>query len=182
MDPNWKPYQRDAEKLARWWVKPGVKGMEHRIGGLEKDEISGCVSHNPQNHAKMVAIRQQKIDKIADFIPLQKYKGKDATNLLVVGWGGQFGILLGAVSDLQKEGKNIAFTNFNYISPLPKNTAEIFAKFERIVVCELNSGQFVDYLRAQYPQFKYEQFNKTEGLPFKIADLKNKFNEILEGK
>lgn len=181
-DPNWKPYQRDSEKLARWWVKPGTKGMEHRIGGLEKDENSGCVSHNPQNHAKMVEIRQKKIDKIADFIPLQKYKGKDATKLLVVGWGGQFGILLGAVSDLQKEGKNIAFTNFNYISPLPKNTAEIFSKFDKIVVCELNSGQFVNYLRAQFPQFKYEQFNKIEGLPFKIADLKNKFNEILEEK
>ncbi len=179
-DENWKPYDRDTEKLARQWVVPGTKGMEHRIGGLEKDECTGCVSHNPQNHAIMVATRQNKIDKIADFIPLQKYKGKDATKLLVVGWGGQFGILFGAVNDLQKEGKNIAFTHFNYINPLPKNTAEIFAKFDRILVCELNNGQFADYLRAQFPQFTYEQFNKVEGLPFKIKDLKNKFNEMLE--
>jgi 2-oxoglutarate ferredoxin oxidoreductase subunit alpha len=179
-DPNWKPYQRDEEKLARWWVKPGTKGMEHRIGGLEKDECTGCVSHNPQNHGKMVATRQEKIDRIADYLPLQKYKGKDATKLLVVGWGGQFGILFGAVNDLQKEGKNIAFTHFNYINPLPKNTAEIFAKFDRILVCELNNGQFANYLRAQFPEFIYEQFNKVEGLPFKIKDLKNKFNEILE--
>lgn len=178
-DPNWRPYQRDDEKLARQWVTPGTKGMEHRIGGLEKDECTGCVSHNPQNHGIMVATRQEKIDRIADFIPLQKYKGKDASKLLVVGWGGQFGILFGAVSDLQKEGKNIAYTHFNYINPLPKNTAEIFAKFERIVVCELNNGQFANYLRGQHPEFKYEQFNRVEGLPFKIADLKNKFNELL---
>ncbi|MCB0381339.1 MAG: 2-oxoacid:acceptor oxidoreductase subunit alpha, partial [Flavobacteriales bacterium] len=107
-------------------------------------------------------------------------KGKDATKLLVVGWGGQFGILFGAVNELQKEGKDIAFTHFNYINPLPKNTAEIFAKFDRILVCELNNGQFANYLRGQFPQFTYEQFNRIEGLPFKIADLKNKFNEILE--
>jgi 2-oxoglutarate ferredoxin oxidoreductase subunit alpha len=180
LDPNWKPYQRDDEKLARQWVKPGVKGMEHRIGGLEKDEFSGCVSHNPKNHGKMVATRQEKIDRIADFIPLQRVKGKDATKLLVVGWGGQFGILFGAVNELQKEGKDVAFTHFNYINPLPKNTAEIFAKFDRILVCELNNGQFANYLRGQFPQFTYEQFNRIEGLPFKIADLKNKFNEILE--
>jgi len=179
-DPNWKPYDRDADKLARQWVAPGVKGMEHRIGGLEKDECTGCVSHNPQNHAVMVETRAQKIAKIADFIPEQRYKGKNAKKLLVVGWGGQFGILFGAVNDLQKEGKDLAFTHFNYINPLPKNTAEIFAKFDRILVCELNNGQFADYLRGQFPQFKYEQFNKVEGLPFKIADLKNKFNEILE--
>lgn len=181
-DPNWRPYQRDEEKLARQWVKPGTKGMEHRIGGLEKDECTGCVSHNPENHGIMVATRQEKIDRIADFIPLQRVKGKDATKLLVVGWGGQFGILFGAVNDLQKEGKNIAFTHFNYINPLPKNTAEIFAKFDRIIVCELNNGQFANYLRGQFPQFTYEQFNKVEGLPFKIKDLKNKFNEILKEK
>lgn len=182
LDVNWKPYQRDAEKLARWWVKPGTKGMEHRIGGLEKDECTGCVSHNPKNHAVMVKTRQQKIDRVADYIPLQRVKGKDASKLLVVGWGGQFGILFGAVNDLQKEGKNIAFTHFNYINPLPKNTAEIFAKYDRILVCELNNGQFANYLRGVFPQFVYEQYNKVEGLPFKIAELKNKFNEILEEK
>lgn len=179
-DEHWTPYMRDNEKLARYWVAPGTKGMEHRIGGLEKDECTGCVSHNPQNHAIMVKTRQDKIDNIANYIPEQRYKGKDATKLLVVGWGGQFGILFGAVNELQKEGKNIAFTHFNYINPLPKNTAEIFAKFDRILVCELNGGQFAGYLRMKLPQFKYEQFNKIEGLPFKISELKDKFNEILE--
>lgn len=179
-DPNWNPYDRDDESLARQWVVPGTKGMEHRIGGLEKDASTGCVSHNPQNHAVMVDTRQRKIKKIADFIPLQKYKGKDAKKLLVVGWGGQFGVLFGAVSDLQKEGKDIAFTHFNYINPLPINTAEIFAKFDRIIVCELNNGQLASYLRTQHPNFEYEQYNKVKGQPFTVSELKEKFNQILE--
>jgi 2-oxoglutarate/2-oxoacid ferredoxin oxidoreductase subunit alpha len=179
-DSNWKPYNRDSKTLSRFWVAPGTTEMQHRIGGLEKDECTGCVSHNPGNHERMVQIRENKINRIADFIPPQRFKGKDAKKLLVVGWGGQFGILFGAVNDLQKEGKDIAFTHFNYINPLPKNTAEIFAKFERILVCELNNGQFANYLRMKFPEFKFEQYNKVQGLPFKVAELKTKFNEILE--
>jgi 2-oxoglutarate ferredoxin oxidoreductase subunit alpha len=177
---DWEPYARDDKKLARKWVIPGTPEMAHRIGGLEKNNGSGDVSHNPENHAAMVEIRKEKIKRVADFIPLQRYKGKDATKLLVVGWGGQFGIVFGAVKELQKEGKNIAISHFNYINPLPKNTAEIFAKFDRIVVCELNNGQFANHLRIQLPQFKYEQYNKVEGLPFKISDIIKRFNEILE--
>ena len=178
-DPTWTPYKRDLDKLARFWVAPGTKDMQHRIGGLEKDECTGCVSHNPQNHEVMVNIRQEKINRVANYIPEQKYKGKNAKKLLVVGWGGPFGILFGAVKDLQNEGKDIAFTHFNYINPLPKNTAEIFSKFEKIVVCELNNGQFANYLRAMLPQFKYEQYNKIQGKPFTISELKNKFNQLL---
>lgn len=176
---DWQPYLRDNDKLARSWVIPGTKNRQHRIGGLEKDECSGCVSHNPQNHEKMVKIRQEKIDKIAQYIPLQKYKGKDAKKLLVVSWGGQFGIVLGAVMELQEEGKDIAFTHFNYINPLPMNTAEIFSKFDKIIVCELNNGQLAKYLRAVLPQFRYEQYNKIQGLPFTVNELKNKFKQIL---
>ena len=177
---NWKPYSRDPEKLARSWVVPGTIGLQHRIGGLEKDFFSGSVSHDPQNHEKMVLTRKEKVARVANCIPDQKYKGKNATKLLVVGWGGQFGILLGAVTELQSEGKNIAFAHFNYIHPLPKNTAEIFKIFEKIVVCELNAGQFVNYLRATLPQFQYLQYNKIQGLPFKLAELKAAFNQILE--
>lgn len=181
-DKSWRPYSRDEEKLARKWVVPGVPEMQHRIGGLEKDECTGCVSHNPQNHQIMVNTRKQKVARVANFIPEQRYKGKEAKKLLVVGWGGQFGILFGAVSELQKEGKDIAFTHFNYINPLPKNTAEIFARFDKIVVCELNDGQFANYLRAVLPQFSYEQYNKIQGLPFTVTELKNKFNQLLEEK
>ncbi len=177
--PDWKPYNREADKLARYWVAPGVAGMQHRIGGLEKDEFTSGVSHNPKNHENMVSIRQEKINKIADYIPLQKIKGKNAKKLLVIGWGGQFGILLGAVKELQNEGLDIALAHFNYINPLPKNTAEIFGKFEKILVCELNKGQFANYLRAVLPQFAYEQYNKVQGLPFTIKELKEKFTKIL---
>lgn len=179
-NPNWRPYNRDNDTLARKWVVPGTADLQHRIGGLEKDDCTGCVSHNPQNHELMVQIRQEKVTRVAKDIPLQKVKGKEATKLLVVGWGGQFGILFGAVNDLQKEDKNIAFTHFNYIQPLPMNTAEIFSQYDKILVCELNNGQFANYLRAVLPQFTYEQYNKIQGLPFKVAELKEKFNQILE--
>lgn len=174
-----RPYDRDPDSLARRWITPGTPGLQHRIGGLEKDMYTGCVSHHPQNHEAMVNIRKEKIKRVANFIPDQRYKGRDAKKLLVVGWGGQFGTLFGAVSELQKEGKDLAFTHFNYINPLPRNTAEIFEKFEKILVCELNTGQFANYLRAVLPQFKYEQFNKIQGLPFTISELKTKFNELL---
>jgi len=179
---NWEPFKRDAEKLARKWVQPGTKDFQHRIGGLEKERGSGNVSYTPENHEEMTRLRADKVQKIADYIPEQRYKGKDADDLLVVGWGGQFGIVFGAVSQLQKEGKNIAFTNFNYIHPLPKNTREVFEKFKQIVVCELNDGQFAKYLRMQFPDIEFKQYNKVQGLPFKIKDLKTEFNELLGGK
>lgn len=179
---EWQPYQRDKDTLARKWVVPGTKGFEHRIGGLEKEDVTGNVSYMPLNHEKMIQIRDEKIAKVANDIPLQKVKGKNADKLLVIGWGGQFGILFGAVNELQKEDKNIAFTHFNYIYPLPKNSKEIFEKFERIVVCELNNGQFADYLQAKFPEFRFERFNKMQGLPFKIKELKEKFNDLLSEK
>jgi len=134
----------------------------------------------PLNHEKMIQLRDDKVAKVSNEIPLQKVKGKDTNKLLIVGWGGQFGILLGAVTELQKEGKNIGLTHFNYINPLPNNSADIFKKYERILVCELNNGQFADYLQANFPEFKFERYNKMQGLPFKINELKEKFNELIE--
>ena len=179
-ETDWQPYKRDFDKLVRQWVAPGTEGKQHRIGGLEKQDGTGNVSHNPANHEKMVQIRKEKVARVADHIPLQKYKGKDASKLLVVGWGGPFGVLFGAVNELQQEGKDIAFTHFNYINPLPKNTADIFERFDRILVCELNDGQFADYLGTQFSQFRFERYNKIQGLPFKVSELKDKFNEMLE--
>lgn len=179
IDPKWHPYQRDADTLVRYWVPPGVGGLQHRIGGLEKDEYNGCVSHNPHNHERMVKIRRDKVSKVSENIPDQKVKGKSASKLLVVGWGGQFGILLGAVKALQSEGKNIGLSHFNYINPLPRNTPEIFGQFDKIVVCELNDGQFAKYLRAVLPQFNYHQYNKVQGLPFTVSELKDVFNQML---
>ncbi|GAB4253451.1 MAG: 2-oxoacid:acceptor oxidoreductase subunit alpha [Vicingaceae bacterium] len=174
---EWQPYLRD-EKYARYWVTPGTKTYQHRIGGLEKEVLTGNVSYNPENHEEMIKLRRKKVEKIADFIPLQKVKGKTAKKLLVVGWGGQLGILFGAVDELQKEGYDIGFTHFNYIYPLPKNTKEIFEQFDKIVVCELNEGQFVKYLQAKFPEFTFEQINKIQGLPFKIKELKEQILSI----
>ncbi len=177
---EWHPYQRDEETLARKWVVPGTEGFEHRIGGLEKEDISGNVSYMPLNHEKMIGLRDEKVARVANDIPLQRVKGKNAKKLLVVGWGGQFGILFGAVNELQKEGKDIAFTHFNYINPLPRNTKKIFGQYEKILVCELNNGQFANYLQAKFPEFKFERFNKMQGRPFRIMELKDKFIEMLE--
>ncbi len=176
---DWQPYKRDKKTLARKWVVPGTTGFEHRIGGLEKEDITGNVSYMPLNHEKMVHLRAEKVAMVTNDIPLQKVKGRNANQLLVIGWGGQFGILFGAVSKLQIEGKNIAFTHFNYIHPLPRNTKKIFEGFERIVVCELNNGQFANYLQAQFPEYRFERFNKMQGLPFTVKELKGKFNELL---
>ncbi len=176
---EWEPYLRNPDTLARYWATPGMPGYEHRIGGLEKQEVSGKVSHNAENHEKMTLMRAAKIKRVQKFIPHQKVKGKKHNDLLIVGWGGTYGTLYGAVTELQAEGHNIAFCQFNYINPLPENTAEIFSKYKRIMVCELNMGQFASHLKASLPQFKYMQHNKIQGQPFTIDELKNKFIKTL---
>jgi 2-oxoglutarate ferredoxin oxidoreductase subunit alpha len=178
---DYKPYKRNDETLAREWALPGQEGMRHRIGGLEKEDVTGNVSHNPMNHEKMVKLREEKVQRVVRTLPELKVNGKDSGDLLVVGWGGSFGALISAVKDLQDEGKSISLAQFNYIKPLPPNTEEIFNNFKQIIVCELNMGQFVNYLRMTMPEFKYLQYNKIQGLPFMISELKDKFNQILEG-
>jgi len=181
-DEDYKPYRRNPDTLSRYWALPGTKGLRHRVGGLEKEDVTGIVSQDPLNHQKMVSIREQKVQRLVGEIPEQKVIGNEFGDLLVVGWGGTYGALLSAVTDLQKEGKDVSFTQFNYIKPLPRNTEEIFRKFKRIVVCELNLGQFANYLRSLFPQFKYLQYNKIQGLPFMIYELKKRFSQILEEK
>jgi len=179
-DPAYQPYDRDAKKLARYWAVPGQEGLRHRIGGLEKTDVTGEVSYDPFNHEIMALIRDEKIKRVANRIPKQKVIGEKSGDLLVVGWGGTYGALITAVTELQDENKNLSMAQFNYINPLPLNTQEIFGNFKRIIVCELNLGQFANYLRSKFPQFTYLQFNKIQGLPFLISELKQKFNEILE--
>ncbi|OQA01228.1 MAG: 2-oxoglutarate oxidoreductase subunit KorA [Bacteroidetes bacterium ADurb.Bin408] len=180
-DPDYKPYKRD-EKLVRKWAIPGTEGLRHRVGGLEKEDITGNVSTNPLNHQKMSEYRRDKVNKVADFIPLQEVYGEESGDLLVVSWGGTEGAVRSSVKRMIDEGKKVSHAHFNYIMPLPKNTADIFRKFKKILVCELNLGQFVNYLRSSLPEFKYQQFNKIQGLPFLVAELKEKYYEILEDK
>jgi 2-oxoglutarate/2-oxoacid ferredoxin oxidoreductase subunit alpha len=181
-DPDYQPYQRDPETLVRPWALPGQEGLRHHIGGLEKADISGEISYDPYNHEKMTIFRMKKIERIAQDIPQQEVLGPDEGELLVIGWGGTFGALYTAVMEMQEEGKRISLTQFNYIYPLPTNVSDIFSKFRKIIVCELNMGQFATYLRSELPQYNYLQFNKVQGLPFLISELKNKFNQVLTEK
>ncbi len=179
---DYKPYRRDAETLVREWALPGTEGLRHRIGGLEKENIHGNVTTDPHNHQLMVSLRQQKVDKVADFIPEQQVTGDDEAELLVVSWGSTEGAVLTAVQELQKEGMSISHAHFHYIMPLPKNTAAVFGRYKKIMVCELNMGQFAGYLRMQHPQFNYLQYNKLQCLPFMVHELKEEFIKILEVK
>ena len=177
---DYQPYRRDPKRLNRYWAVPGQPGLRHRVGGLEKADISGDVSHDPMNHQIMVELREEKVQKVTDFIPEQEVVGPKEADLLVVGWGGTYGALVSAVNDLREEGKSIALAQFTHINPLPRNTAEVFSHYKKILVCELNLGQFATYLRSKHPKFEYLQYNKVQGLPLFISELKVKFNEVLE--
>jgi 2-oxoglutarate ferredoxin oxidoreductase subunit alpha len=174
------PYYRD-ENFVRSWAIPGMKGLEHRIGGLEKMDVTGTVSYVPANHEKMTMLRDKKIKKVADFIPLQTVEADVDADTLIIGWGSTYGHITTAVNELLAAGKKVAHAQFNYIYPLPKNTEDILKKYKRIIVCELNLGQFANYLRMYFPQYKYDQYNKVMGLPFAVADLKENITKIMEG-
>ena len=177
---NYQPYLRDKKTLARKLAIPGTKGLEHRLGGLEKEDITGNVSYDSENHEKMCNIRSEKIKKISEIIPIQEVYGKTNADLLVVGWGGTYGSLYSSVDNLINEGKSIALTQFNYIHPLPKNTLELLNRYKKIVVCELNSGQFANYLRINFQGIIFEQYNKLQGLPFTTLELESHFKTLLD--
>ncbi len=178
-DPTYKPYARDEKTLSRWWALPGTEGLRHRIGGLEKENISGNVSMDPLNHQLMTELREEKVNRVAEYIPKQEIVGEDEADILVVSWGGTYGVLLTAIEKLIAEGKSVSLAHFKHIMPLPTNTREILSRYKRIVVCEINMGQFVNYLRMQFPEFKYEQYNKIQGLPFMVTEIVDKVNELL---
>ena len=177
---DYQPYKRDPETLARGWAIPGTPGLEHRIGGLEKDEITGNVSYDPLNHQEMTNIRAEKVKRIVNDIPELKPEGKAEGDVLLVGWGSTYGHLKSAQEELVKKGKKVGLAHFHYINPLPGNTADILKKFKKILVCELNMGQFANYLRMNFPQFEYHQLNKVQGLPFTVAEIKEAANNLLE--
>jgi 2-oxoglutarate ferredoxin oxidoreductase subunit alpha len=176
---SYKPYERDTATLARDWAIPGMTGFEHLIGGLEKNKM-GSVSHDPDNHQINCEIREKKVQLVVDLVPDLEVCGDADGDVLVVGWGGTYGHLISAVRELRTEGKNVSLAHFNYIKPLPKNTAEVLGKFKKIIVCELNLGQFASYLRNEFPQFPYHQLNKLKGLPFTVNEIKDSVNKLLE--
>ena len=165
------PFERDPETMVPRWAIPGQKGYEHRVGGLEKTH-EGVLSTDPVNHGTMVRERAEKVARIASDLPLLKVRGPLSGKLLVVGWGGTYGHLASAVHDLQEEGVDVSYTHFDYINPLPSNTGEVLSAFSKILVCELNSGQFASYLRAQFPEMNFVKFNKVQGQPFLVEEIK----------
>ena len=177
---TYHPYERDKDSLARSWAVPGTPGLEHRVGGLEKDKVTGNVSYVPENHEYMTRIRAEKVKRVQNYIPDQETEFADSGDLLVVGWGGTYGSLHSAVKHLNEEGfTKIGFAHFHYLNPLPKNTDELFKRFKKIVICELNTGQFIKVLKANYTGHEFLQFNKIQGLPFANNELKEKFKQIL---
>ena len=180
MAGTWTPFQRNEKNGARYWAVPGTEGFMHRIGGLEKSNETGVISTEPENHQKMTLLRQAKVEKIADSIPELEVQGDTDADLLVVGWGGTYGHLYSAVEHMRKNGKKVGLAHFQYINPLPKNTAEVLKKYKKIVVAEQNLGQFAGYLRMKVPGLNISQFNQVKGQPFVTRELVEAFTKLLE--
>jgi len=178
-DPNgFFPYLRDPETLARPWAIPGTPGLEHRIGGLEKQHITGNVSYDPANHELMVKLRAEKIARIAENIPPLDVFGAPEGRLLVVGWGSTYGAITSAVEYWQKKGASVSSIHLRYLNPFPRNLGEILHRFEKILVPELNLGQLTLLLRGRY-LVDAIPFSKVQGRPFKISEIVDRIGEML---
>jgi 2-oxoglutarate ferredoxin oxidoreductase subunit alpha len=173
------PYLRD-ENLARPWAIPGTPGLEHRVGGLEKADITGHVSYDPDNHDKMVRLRTEKVANIKNDIPELEVNGDKEGSLLVLGWGGTYGTIIEAVSRARNAGYNVSQTHLKYINPMPKNTGDVLRGFDKILIPEINLGQLARIIRSEY-LIDVEQFNLVRGLPFKVADIFGKITDLLGG-
>ena len=176
---TWRPYMR-AEDLRRFWPMSGTEGATHRLGGLEKDAETGAISNSPENHEKMVMLRRQKVANIANDIPLLDVCGNADADTLLVGWGGTYGHLRSACDELNAQGTPVALAHFRYINPLPANTAEVLARYKRVIVAELNTGMFADYLQCRYPETRISRINKIQGQPFSVSELVEKTRKIIE--
>ncbi|MDD5839211.1 MAG: 2-oxoacid:acceptor oxidoreductase subunit alpha [Bacteroidales bacterium] len=179
---EWKPYMRDAQTLVRYWATPGTEGMQHRLGGLEKDAVTSAISTDPVNHEKMVQTRREKVARVADDIPLLEVAGDKDADTILVGWGGTYGHLLTAAGELNAQGVPTAFAQFRYINPLPKNALDVLKGYKNIIVAELNTGMFADYLQAKLPGKDIRRINKIQGQPFLVAEVVEGVKNILNNK
>ena len=179
---EWKPYMRDAQTLVRYWATPGTEGLQHRLGGLEKDAVTSAISTDPVNHEKMVQTRREKVARVADDIPLLEVAGDKDADTILVGWGGTYGHLLTAAGELNAQGVPTAFAQFRYINPLPKNALDVLKGYKNIIVAELNTGMFADYLQAKLPGKDIRRINKIQGQPFLVAEVVEGVKNILNNK
>ena len=177
-EESFMPYARD-EKGVRPWAVPGTKGFEHRIGGLEKENLTGNISYVPANHELMVKLRQEKVDKIADYIPEQKFdSGAETGKVLVVGWGSTYGAIKSAVHELQNQGKAVSHIQIRHLRPFPKNLGELLKNFETVLVPEINNGQLIKILRDQY-LIDAKGYHKIKGVPITKTELVDEINKYL---
>ena len=178
LEAGWRPYDRD-ENQVRYWAIPGTEGCQHRLGGLEKDFRTSALSNDPINHERMVKARLEKVERIADDIPqLEVICDTDADTLLV-GWGGTYGHLRTAAEEMCRKGTKVAFAQFRYIRPLPANTAEVLRRYKKVIVAELNTGMFADYLQSRFPDVHIERINKIQGQPFLVEEIVNGVTHIM---
>lgn len=181
-DPEtFQPYGRDEETLARPWAIPGTPGLEHRIGGLTKSDVTGNVAYDPANHEHMVKLRAEKIARVAADIPSIEVDGPDRGELLVVGWGGTHGSITAAVEQEREAGRNVSRIHLRHLNPFPSNLADVLSNFEKILVPELNEGQLAMLLRADF-MVPATPFNKVAGQPFKVGEIRERIRAMLDGK
>jgi 2-oxoglutarate ferredoxin oxidoreductase subunit alpha len=174
---NFKPYARDPETLARPWAIPGTPGLEHRIGGLEKADITGNVSYDAANHDRMVRLRAEKIERIAQDIPDVVPVGDESGGLLVLGWGSTYGVITTAVQRARAQGKKVSSAHFKHLNPLPRNLGDVLRQYDKVLLPEINLGQMRMLLRAKY-LVDIEGLNKVSGRPFTIAEVEAKIAEM----
>ena len=177
-EEKFQPYLRD-EKLVRPWAVPGTKALEHRIGGIEKQNITGNINYEPENHQLMVKIREEKVEKIADYIPEQKIdSGEEKGKVLVLGWGSTFGVIKSACLELQAEGKSVSHAHIRYLRPFPKNLGDILKNFETVIIPEINNGQLIKIIRDKY-LVDAKGYNKIMGVPITKSELIEELNKYL---
>ena len=168
---GWRPFDRDAETFARFWAAPGMEGAMHRVGGLEKDFNTSVISNDGKNHERMVQTRREKVARIANDIPALEVVGDKNAKTVLVGWGGTYGHLLTACNELNADGHPVALAHFRYINPLPANALETLRGYDNIIVAELNTGMFADYLQMHLPGKEVKRINKIEGQPFLVKEI-----------
>lgn len=173
------PYSRDPETLARPWAKVGTPGLEHRIGGLAKADLTGNVSYDSENNQKMIQLRAEKIRRIANDIPEAEIRGPESGKLLILSWGSTYGGVFQAVSEFESKGIKLSHVHLNYLNPFPKNLGALLGRFEKILVPELNMGQLIFLLRNQFPGINAVGLNKVQGQTFKISEIVDKIKELL---
>lgn len=173
------PYLRDEQTLARPWVKPGTPGLEHRIGGIEKDYLTGNISYAPANHEQMVRVRHQKVMRITQEIPPTKVHGPERGKLLVLGWGSTYGAIAAAVEDAQAQGHTVAHAHLRHLNPLPADLGDVLSRYDRVLVPEMNMGQLLKLVRAEY-LIDAIGLNKIQGRPFKVSEVATRIARLLE--